>query len=177
MFRERRTDSIDAAKQAALSGALTGGTLGSVGALLGGARSKAALLKAALLGAGAGGTVAGGTNLLGTAIMGPPAADDPTAYTRRGAVGGAVGGGLLGAGIGALAAKGKIKIPGSPMIAGFFEKMAGSPTAAKRGAILGALGLGAAAAYQGSDEGMQVDAINQEMERRRRQALLEEYGG
>lgn len=177
--QQRRQTAGDAARQATLSGAASGGALGGISALLGGARSKAALLKAALLGAGAGGALAGGTNILGTAIMGEPSEEDATAYTRRGALGGLVGGGLLGAGLGALAAKGKIRIPGDPnLVSDYFKRLGmGGAGAAKKGAIAGALGLGAAASYQGADEGMQVDAINQELLRRRKEALREAYTG
>ncbi len=175
MQRKRRQSVGDAARQAAISGAVSGGALGGITSLLGGTRSKAALLKAALLGAGGGAGVAAGTTALGGAIMGAPEEDDPNAYTRRGAVGGLVGGGVLGAGIGALLTKGRMKAPG--LVGDYFTKLGTKGASGlKQGAAAGSLGGALGAAYMGSDEGMQVDAINQELLRRRKAAMLEEYG-
>lgn len=172
LLREKRKKSaLDAAGQAAMSGAVTGGGLGAITHLLGsGKLSKAGLLKSALTGAGLYGGLAGGSTYVGTGLLGSPAEDDPTAYSRRAGLGGALLGGAAGAGLGALAAKGKFKIP-VPILEKFMAKLA-----PKQAAAAGALGLGAAGAYLGTDEGMQADFLAQESRRRRREALMEALG-
>ncbi len=170
--KRRKDATIEAAKKAGISGAATGGVLGGLGALFSEGRGWGSVAKAALAGAGSYGALSGGTSYLGSQLLGAPDEDDPTAYTRRGAVGGAVGGGAVGAGLGALANKGKLKVPGNSLgsrhLAALLRRL-GPKGAAGVGAILG----GTTAAYAGVDEGMQVDAYEQEMLKRRRLAIQE----
>ena len=86
-----------AAKAAALSGAISGGALGLGTAVLGGKRKLLELLKASLIGGGAASALAGGATYAGSKLLGAPDPDDDSAYTTRGAVGGALGAGSLGA--------------------------------------------------------------------------------
>lgn len=166
----------EATLKALLSGALSGGALGAGGRLLGGARKLKDLAKGAAIGGGISGALAGGSTYLGSEIMGPPKEADSHAFTHRGGVGGAVGGGTLGAALGAGAAGGLIGLPSKNVVTDYFTKLARKPNlrGVLAGAGAGALGLGALAGYMGSDEGMQVDFINQEMRRAKRRQLLQE---
>jgi hypothetical protein len=184
----------DATLTALLGGGVTGGILGGASGLFGevsGAAKAAgpkavrnAILKSigtkAALGALASGALAGGSAYIGNKAMGVPDDADPTGYTTRGAVGGAIGGGVGGAGIGALAARGKIPLPKkSPdLLRAYAQKLKAMPLSkgAGIGAALGALGLGSLAAYQGADEGMQLDFLNNQMEAEKRKKMREEHG-
>lgn len=175
----------DATLTALLGGGATGAILGGTAGLFGDVRGgKNALLKAvgtkALLGALASGALAGGSAYIGNKSMGAPEDDDPTGYTTRGAVGGAIGGGIGGAGAGALAARGKLPLPKkSPeFLRAYAQKLKAMPLSkgAGIGAAIGALGLGSLAAYQGADEGMQLDFINNQMAAEKRKKMREEYG-
>lgn len=168
MLREKRKSSIsDATKSAAMSGAVSGGVLGGIHELLSGPGGKARLLRAALIGGGLSGGLAGGTTLVGSKLMGAPDEDDATGFTRRAGVGGALIGGAAGAGLGALAQRGKIKVP-IEIIQKFLTRQ--TP---KGAAVAGALGLGATGAYLGADQGLQADFLSQESARRRREAMME----
>jgi len=166
----------DATLKALLSGALSGGALGAGGRILGGARKLSDVMKGAAVGGGISGALSGGSTYLGSEIMGPPKETDPSAFTHRGGVGGAVGGGTLGAALGAGAAGGLIGLPSKNVVTDYFTKLARKPNlkGILAGAGAGALGLGAIAGYMGSDEGMQVDFLNEEMKRAKRRKMLQE---
>jgi hypothetical protein len=166
----------DAALKALMSGGISGAVLGAGSKVLGGARSLKDIAKGAGIAGLASGALSGGAALLGSQIMGAPSDDDPHGFTHRGAVGGAVGGSLLGGGLGAAAAGGLVSLPkgkNGNLIFDYFNKLAARPNRARilKGAALGALGLGTVAGYQGSDEGMQVDFLNEEMKRAKRRQM------
>lgn len=160
--------------KALMSGAASGGVLGAGTKLVGGGRTLADIGGAAAKGAAIGGAGAAGSTWLGSHILGAPDDDDKAAYTHRGALGGAVGGVAAGSTLGALAARGTIQAPkDANLLFDYFRAMAKNPTKYKtlKGGLIGGLGLGALAAYQGGDEGMQLDAMNEEMRRRKRQQM------
>lgn len=171
----RKRQAQSALQQATLSGAGTGAVLGGMSKLLGGSRDWRAIALRSLLGAGAGAGIAGGSNAVGQELLGPADDSEPTPFTVRGALGGLVGGGLLGAGAGALLGAGKLgrlaaKLPDN-LITEKLAALASRPGAesAKRAAMLGGAIGGGVSAYQGADEGMQVDFLrNQALARRRR---------
>ena len=179
----------------ALSAGLSGGVLGTVGKLAYGKPAGALDLAKAFLGTGA--TAAGlatASGALGDAVLGDPDSKESTPYTKRGFVGGAVGGGLAGGALGALAASGQLgklltaskisgvaglgeklgsSAPADNLILEQFRKLAANPTAGKTalGALLGGGVVGAGAAYQAGDEGMQLDTLQSQQ---REQALRKE---
>lgn len=169
----------DAALKATLSGGIMGGLLGGIAPMLSTVPKnprKMALesLGSGALGAAISGTAAGGGTLLGSSILGAPDPNDSSAFTRRATLGSVLGGGLGGAVLGAAAGKFG-KLPGfSPYV---LKKLAKRLSQSKRptaygagaGGLAGALGAGGI----GSDEGMQVDFINNELRRQRmRNALV-----
>jgi len=151
---------------AALSGALSGSLIGGGSGLMEG-YSKRAILKRALLGALGGGALAGSAIGLGHEMLGQP--EDEGAYTRSGAVGGLAAGAGAGAAGGAALASGLI--PSKRGLLARIAKMGYGP-AMSTGAVVGA----GAGAFQGSDEGMQLDYIKNEMDRHNREKLLREMG-
>lgn len=174
-------------KELLISGALSGAVLGGGGAALTGAKTLGAIGKSALSGAGLGAALGGGSNLAADAVLGEPNPNDPTAYSKRGAVGGALAGGLGGAALGAIAAGGS---------KGGFSRMARAALMNKlgRGAVakgVGKLGSRSAGAgivgglgalvggYQGGDEGMQMDFYKglKANERQRKAAKMREELG
>lgn len=179
-FEEYSDDVRNASLKAALSGGLSGAIFGAGARALSG--SKAAtlkeLLKAAGIGAATAGGIAGGSTFVGSSLAGAPEEDDPSGYTKRGALGGGITGGIVGAGLGALAAKGKIGIPAkSPaFLKTYFANLKSSPHALLKGAGVGALAGGLPAAHFAADEGMQLDFIKNEMmdKKRREYALLKQ---
>ncbi len=159
---------FDAALKAGASGATSGGIMGLGGSLLSGAPPKQAL-RNALMAALAGGTISGVGVGAGTAFLGEPK-DEVNPYTRRGSVGGAGVGGTMGALLGAALAKKYLKAPSKLQnVEKFFV---GKHPAL--GALIGGAGGAAFGAYQGADEGMQLDALQGELDdlelRRRRNA-------
>lgn len=171
---------MDAVGRAALSGAGSGGVLGLGSAILGGAGIKSALRRAvlgSLMGGGAAATAVGA----GSLALGSPDAGESNPYTRRGAAGGAITGGTFGALLGGAMSKGilsgslakkYLKVPEA--LGGMARFAAGKHPALS--AIIGGLSGGAVGAYQGGDEGMQVDFIQNEIadaqkKRRRERAL------
>lgn len=142
------------------SGALSGGVIGSVGSLVGGAKGFGPVGKAAAVGAGLSGGLAGLSGGIGLKAFGSPSEEDGSGYTKRLGAGGAAAGGLAGLGTGAL-----MSIPGVRNI--LASKLGGGLLSkgvkALKGGIPAAatLGVGGAAvgAYQGADEGMQMDFI------------------
>lgn len=162
---------------AAVSGGGTGGLMAGMGTLfskfspeeLAKASLRSRVLKAMLKGAGAYGALGAGATAAGVGLMGKPEADEPTGYTRRGGIGGAVAGGAVGGGLGALVGSGKMKLPSAApeWLAHYASKLKGGK-GALIGAGIGALGLGAAASYAGSDEGMPLDFLANEMRERKK---------
>lgn len=156
--------------KAGISGGLTGGALGGIGAALSkDPLTREALIKAMLSGAATYGGLGAGSTAVGLGLLGKPKQDEPSGYARRGAVGGAVGGSLAGGSLGALVGSGKMKVPQAlpSWVAEYASKLKGGK-GALIGAGVGALGLGAAAAYTGGDEGMQLDFIENELRNKRR---------
>jgi hypothetical protein len=164
-------------KDLAISGAVSGAVLGGGGKAIAGARNLKEILKAAGVGAGlsTGLTVGGGG--LGMLMMGEPEESDPSAFTTRGAVGGALAGGLAGAALMspkirsmAMNVAGKfgkekeladLATSRSPsgqvtnILMDKLKQLAKTKYALPAGAATGALVGG----YQGSDEGMQADFV------------------
>lgn len=171
----------DSTLKALLSGGISGSIVGSLPTLLSKGRPNLKrLLQAASVGGGIGATAAGGSTLAGSAILGTPDEDEPSGYTRRGALGGAAVGGTLGGALGALAGSGKVESKASYpyLVRQMMDKLGKMPKG--RGALLGALGgagvgaLGAAAS--GADEGMQLDVISHEMRDAKRRKMRDIYG-
>lgn len=171
------SDVLESAGTAASSGAVTGGLLGGVGAALAGKRKLLEILKAAALGSGAYGGLAGGSVLTGSALMGSPKAQETTPYTDRGLLGGGVAGGILGATGGAALGAGVLpewlKPTGKVGLSAALAKFGSSPSLTKAllGGLGGGIGLGAAGAVAGSDEGLQVDYLRQKMKEYKRQEI------
>lgn len=175
-------DQKERLKTLLLSGAVSGGLLGGVSSLLTGAKTAGAVGKAAAIGAGLSSALAGGSGYLGEAVMPNPSPDDPAAFTNRGAVGGALAGGLLGAGAGALLGS---KTGVGRAIQKKILEQVGSGIAAKgikkfKNPLIGAGLLGTTGAaiggYQGADEGMQADYLNNLRQAEKRKLLKEALG-
>lgn len=150
--------------KAALSGAASGALLGGGTALLTRGKSLKSALQAAGIGASAMGALAGGGTAIGNKVLGNADPNDKAAFTKRAAVGGALAGAALG-GLGAVALKKGML--GSKVSSAFAKgaktwrplhaiQISGTPAAAAVGAGAGSL----YGSYQGADEGMMVDAIN-----------------
>ena len=166
-----------------ISGGVSGGILGGGGALLSGAKGFGKVGKAAAIGAGLSAALSGGSGLLGDALM-PGGSEDPQANTKKGALGGAVGGGLIGAGAGALLGLGGKGGLGRNLKAMLMNNLGRGVLAKNIGRIAtplgGAASIGALGAsvggYQGADEGMQVDFVEnikkQNMRARRQQQMM-----
>ena len=182
-------DNHNAAMRIALMGALTGGALGAGGKFLTGATKLKAILKAAGIGAGIGGAAAGATNVAGSALMGEPEEGEANPNTRRGLTGGALLGILGGGALGAAGAAGKIpvglrsllvkmgdELPLDNMITRKIGEYGRAPTASgiKKGAAIGAAAVGVPLAYEGMDEGMYYDAMQEELRKAQRKKQIEE---
>jgi hypothetical protein len=155
-----------ASKRAAavgLSGGISGALIGGAGSMLASANPRN-ILRAIGLGALGGAGIAGGANVAGSLAYPGEQTDDPSINTRRGGVGGGVMGAVGGAALGAAGSR----FGASPTSA--VGKIMQGALARRFGPLLGA-GLGAAGgagvgAFVGSDEGMQYDAILNEIRRR-----------
>lgn len=120
MKKHERDDALESAKKTAISSGEWGSAYGALDSLLYGQRSVPQIL---LRGLGTGlmaGGIGAGSSLVGDALLGPANPNDPSAYTKEGAVGGTLGGGLLGAGTGYLLGSGKLAglahLPGAASI-------------------------------------------------------------
>lgn len=170
-------DQKERLKTLLLSGAVSGGVLGGAGSLLSGAKSFGSVGKAAALGAGLSSLLAGGSGYIGESVMPDPDPDDPSAFTNRGAVGGAIAGGALGGGLGGvLGSRNKYSAPIRKSLMNRFEGGLLSKGIGKvKGAGLGAaaLGLGGAliGGFQGADEGMQADFVNNMRQKQKEEQL------
>ena len=177
----------EATKKAALSGGLSGGVLGGATAMMSGVRSPGRLLAAALGGGAATGGLTGGSIYAGSKAMGVPEADEPSGYALRGGLGGLMAGGMGGALLGALASRArplktltkmaeKAEVPVDNLMGDFYKRLTNRPMkeAMAKGSMLGG-GIGAGVgAFLGSDEGMQLDFIENQLKEARRQRLREE---
>lgn len=176
-------------KELALSGGVSGAVLGGVGTLIGGFKKPTDVLRSALIGALGGAGIASGSGYVGGEVLGEPGEEEEGAHTKRGLVGGALGGGLLGAAAGSLLGSSGIaralrsKLGTDNAVSRGIGNWIGSGGAAsaKRGAMAGGLGLGAASAYQGADEGMQMDFIDgvryqAEQKRKNEELVRQMYG-
>jgi hypothetical protein len=159
----------------ALSGALSGSILGAGGKAITGARKWGDIAKAGLAGGGISSLMTAGGGGLGMALMGTPddSDPDPTAFTKRSALGGALVGGLSGAALmspavraavvraaKALGAEDKLadltKSRDSQGVSNIIlEKLKG--VKGTKGIIAGGTIGAAVGGYQGGDEGMQAD--------------------
>lgn len=180
--REEATD--DATWRATLSGAGSGAVLGGASALLGGLKPWQKVAKTALAGAGISAGIAGGGTFLGSQVLGAPEPDEDSAYTTRAGLGASLAGGAIGAGLGALAGHGSFSKSAigrkvaqqfgglaDNIVGQGFKKLTamGGREGAKRGAIAGGLAGAALGGYQGADEGMQVDFIQAQLDKQRRE--------
>ena len=172
----------EAALKALISGGISGAAFGAGAKLLGSKGPAKAwdLLKAAATGGAIAAPIAGGSNYLGSKVMGPPRDDEPSGFTRRGAVGGVLGGGAIGAGLGALASRGTIPLPASTphFVTEYIKKLKAMPGKKPLGigAAIGGLLGGGIAGSMGADEGMQMDLIQNELNEEKRRKLREMYG-
>jgi hypothetical protein len=172
----------DAARNAAISGGLTGGLVGAMAPMLSSSpknwrKMLIESLGSAAVGGGASGIAAGGGTLLGSSILGPPDPSDASAFTRRATLGSVLGGGVGGALLGATAAKfGKMPSFSPALLRKAIRRLSQSKRPASYGAAaggtMGALGSG----FIGSDEGMQVDFINNELRRQKMRDMLTNSG-
>jgi hypothetical protein len=182
-------DKTKAALRIALMGALTGGVVGGGAKMLGGAKKMSEILRAAGIGSALGGTAAAGTNLAGTTLMGEPEEGESSPYAKRGLLGGALLGALGGGALGAAGAAGKIpgglkalvakigeEIPIENMITRKIGEYAKRPTkeGVKKGAMIGAAALGIPLGYEGFDEGVYFDAMQEEIAKEQRRKQIEE---
>jgi len=148
----------DDVRDATISGGLSGAGIGLTGTALAGGNWKQAL-RSALMGALAGGTVAGGGVGTGSLLMGESEPGEINPSTRRGILGGGLAGGGLGALASAALAKKFLKVPPKEGVMSFLGKQ----TPGKAALYGGTVGAGMGAAHAG-DEGMQIDAINNELD-------------
>lgn len=146
---------------AGLSAAASGGVLGAIPAFRTGSTFKGSL-KGIATGAGLGALLGGGGTYIGTKLLGKPKRNDPTAITKRAALGGSIAGlGLGSLGVAALR-RGK-RLPGIGTLdeaaknwrPANFIRSSGAPLAIGTGALIGAAIAGAHA----TDEGQQVDTL------------------
>jgi hypothetical protein len=162
-------------KNLALSGAISGSILGAGGKAISGARKLSEIAKAGLVGGGISSLMTAGGGGLGMALMGTPddSDPDPTAFTKRSALGGALVGGLSGAALmspsvraavvraaKALGAENKLasltKSRDSERVSNVvLEKLKGAK--GTKGLLAGGTIGAAIGGYQGGDEGMQAD--------------------
>jgi hypothetical protein len=161
---------LESAKHAGLGGLVSGIIGGGTGKLMAGERSMANILKAAGNSGLLFGGLAAGATAMGGAVMGAPDPEDPGGYSKSGGYGGLIGGGIAGAGLGALIGAGKMKVPAitgvtDNIIAGKLAALAGKPSVrnAKIGALIGGGALGGAAGFRGMEEGMQLDFLNNQV--------------
>jgi hypothetical protein len=192
-----------AARNAALSGLVGGGVMAGAGKALSGERNLATILRRAAIGGGGAGALAGLGTYAGSKILGAPGEDEPSGYTRRGALGGSVGGGLLGGGLGYLigagggrklakafggspiakraAAVAHEELPLDNLLTDQLKHWAERPShraGLKAGGLLGGV-LGLTGGAMASSEGMEQDFLENEIrdakKKRMREAMLESY--
>jgi len=159
-FSEKRTPSW---VKAGVSAAASGAALGLIPAFRRGTGLKT-ILKSAGAGAAAGAAIGGGGTAVGTQILGEPRAGEGVPITKRAAVGGAAVGAVGGLAAGLLARKTRA---GARILVKASKAWRPAQWARGRGVlgVAGATGIGtvaggAAGAFQGADEGQQVDTLN-----------------
>lgn len=165
----------------AISGGLSGAVLGTIGRITAGFNKPSSLVKAALIGSGITGGLSAGTGYVGGAVLGEPQKGEEAPHTIRGIIGGSLAGGAAGAtagsllGIPKIAEKIKPNVTNKNFLNTAFSNFIGSggKKSALRGALAGSLGIGAAGAYQGADEGMQMDFIDAMRAKRNTQDLID----
>lgn len=191
---DNENDLIKRLKLAAMAGGLSGAGVAGIGGLLSGAKG-ASVLKAALSGGAVGGVSAPAAIGAGELVMGSPDKSEKNPNSRRGLMGGALMGGLAGAGAGALMRNKAIlsklgslgkKAEGAIDSDNFlFNKMRELVNQKEKSKIAGGIGLGAlsgaaAGGYLGADEGIGIDAVQNELDnmkrRREKKKLLEHQG-
>ncbi|UOF77045.1 hypothetical protein [Caudoviricetes sp.] len=166
------------------SAALSGGILGGAGSFIGGVKDPRRLLKSALTGAGLSGTFVPASYLAGNAMLGSEEAGEVNSAMKRAGLGGLALGGVAGGALGALGATGKLQkllarspkaqqfvknseLPTDNAIIDLIKKLQASkanPTLkALGGAGLGAGMVAPIAAFQGADEGQQLDTIRSQL--------------
>jgi hypothetical protein len=146
---------------AGLSAAASGGVLGAIPAFRTGSTFKGSL-KGIATGAGLGALLGGGGTYIGTKLLGKPKRNDPTAITKRAALGGSIAGLGLGA-LGVAALRRGKRLPGIGTLdeaaqnwrPANFIRNSGAPIAIGTGALTGAVIAGA----HTTDEGQQVDTL------------------
>jgi hypothetical protein len=144
---------------AAISGGLSGGSLGALSILRKGTSLRSAAASAGKLGAVSAGIVGGGA-LIGSKIIGNPRAEESTPFTKRAAIGGAITGSAAGLAGGLLLRKTR----GGARLLVDASKTWRPAVAIRKAPIAGAVGIGTigGALYgggMGADEGQQVDTV------------------
>jgi hypothetical protein len=149
--------------KAGVSAAASGAALGLIPAFRRGTGLKT-ILKSVGAGAAAGGAIGGGGTAVGTQILGEPRPGEGVPITKRAAVGGAAVGAVGGLAAGLLARKTRA---GARILVKASKAWRPAQWARGRGVlgVAGATGIGtvaggAAGAFQGADEGQQVDTLN-----------------
>jgi len=165
--RKKEAKPLPSAVKAGISAAASGAALGLIPALRKGTGVKK-VLKSVATGAGLGATLGGGGTAIGTAILGQPRKEEGAPITKRAAIGGGIGGAVLGGAGVVIARKVRRKLPlvGSPARALVSASKTLRPaqwirkTPLPVAAAIGAGGGLVAGAAHASDEGQQVDTIN-----------------
>lgn len=165
--RKKAAEPLPSAVKAGISAAVSGAALGLIPALRKGTGVKK-VLKSVATGAGLGATLGGGGTAIGTAILGQPRKEEGAPITKRAAIGGGIGGAVLGGAGVLIARKVRRKLPlvGSPARALVSASKTLRPaqwirkTPLPVAAAIGAGGGLLAGAAHASDEGQQVDTIN-----------------
>ncbi len=120
MKKKEHDDALQSAEKTALSAGEWGSAYGALDSMLYGQRSVPKILLRGLGAGAASAGIGGGAAYLGDKLLGPANPDDPAAYAKEGAVGGALGGGALGGLGGYLAGSGKLSglkhMPGAGMM-------------------------------------------------------------
>ena len=140
---------------AALSGGVSGASLGALSWLKRGTSVASAGATAAKLGALSAGIVGGGA-LIGSRIVGDPRKEEGAPFTKRAALGGAISGALVG-GAGGLLLRNTKFMKDAAKTWRPAKWMTDAP--ALGAGALGALGGAVIGGAQGADEGQQVDSI------------------
>lgn len=199
MEEEQRAARLKRLKFALLGGGLTGSILGGAGSFLGGAEKLSHIAKGALIGGATMGGIAGTGTAIGEGLLGPPSEDEKSPFYKRGWLGGITAGGALGGLAGGLVSGGLGPKIGANIPAHVAEEitqklgrniasraMLGYAAKPSLAGILKGVGIGgglgaAIGGHYASDEGMQLDTIQNQLaahrDRRRKRQMMEDALG